>query len=205
MGTNCCPLTSVWEAAGYPWSVRLKALLPGWMPWIRKRFKLSPEISAHIEQENWTHVRKLLGWERYDRQNAVAAMNALYRKELRLWLNLYLPSVKLVKKVRVGSKLRRVYDAPKTPFERVMASKQANATQLSVLKELQRSLDPFQLAKVIDRKLERIYRQANRRLSPKPQEKKQSRQVTPGRRAGRKGSVKDSAKAAGANKKQSPH
>jgi len=30
-------LTSVWEAAGYPWSVRLKALLPAWMPWIRKR------------------------------------------------------------------------------------------------------------------------------------------------------------------------
>src|SRR5260370_168346 len=53
MGTNCCPLTSVWEAAGYPWSVRLKALLPAWMPWIRKRFKLSPEISAHIEQENY--------------------------------------------------------------------------------------------------------------------------------------------------------
>src|SRR5712664_2521257 len=187
MGTNCCPLTSVWEAAGYPWSVRLKALLPAWMPWIRKRFKLSPEISAHIEQENWTHVRKLLGWERYDTQNAVAAMNDLYRQELRLWLNLYLPSVKLVKKVRVGSKLRRVYDAPKTPFERVMASKQANATQLSVLKELQRSLDPFQLAKVIDRKLERIYRLANRRLSPKAREKietSQAKQVHSGRRKG---------------------
>ncbi len=195
MGTNCCPLTSVWEAAGYPWSVRLKALLPGWMPWIRKRFKLSPEISAHIEQENWTHVRKLLGWERYDTQNAVAAMNDLYRQELRLWLNLYLPSVKLVKKVRVGSKLRRVYDAPKTPFERVMASKQANATQLSVLKELQRSLDPFQLAKVIDRKLERIYRLANRRLSPKAQEKDESRQGTPVRCGGRKGCGKDGQKA----------
>src|SRR5437879_9048230 len=85
--------------------------------------------NAHIEQKNWTHVRKLLGWERYDTQNAVAAMNDLYRRELRLWLNLYLPLVKLVKKVRVGSKLRRVYDAPKTPFERVLASKQGNAAQ----------------------------------------------------------------------------
>jgi hypothetical protein len=66
--------------------------------------------NAHIEQKNWTHVRKLLGWERYDTQNAIAAMNDLYRHELRLWLNLYLPSVKLVKKVRIGSKLRRVYD-----------------------------------------------------------------------------------------------
>ena len=33
-------LTAVWEAAGYPWSVRLKALLPSWMPWIRKRYRL---------------------------------------------------------------------------------------------------------------------------------------------------------------------
>ncbi len=327
-------LTSVWEAAaGYPWSVRLKALLPAWMPWIRKRFKLSPEIekqllaisprqmdrrlaaeknqqrrridgrtkpsyllkhhipvktdsgdvqsagftevdlvshsgnsgegefgyslnitdmqttwtetrallgkgqtavqqaldeiagmlpfqllgldsdngsefinwhlqawcerkqiqltrgrpykkddNAHSEQKNWTHVRKLLGWEHT--QNAVEAMNDLYRRELRLWLNLYLPSVKLLKKVRVGSKPRRVYDGAKTPFERVVASKQGDTAQLTILKELQRSLDPFQLAKVIDRKLERIYRLANRRLSPKAQEKLESSQTQSGRRKG---------------------
>ena len=41
-------LTSIWEAAGYPWSVRLKALLPAWMPWIRKRFKLSPKIEKQL-------------------------------------------------------------------------------------------------------------------------------------------------------------
>jgi hypothetical protein len=85
-------------------------------------------------------------------------MNDLYRRELRLWLNLYLPSVKLLKKVHVGSKLRRVYDGAKTPIERVVASKQGDTAQLSILKELRGSLDPFQLAKVIDRKLERIYR-----------------------------------------------
>src|SRR5256885_4771672 len=96
-------------------------------------------------------------------------MNDLYRRELRLWLNLYLPSVKLLMKIHVGSKVRRVYDGPKTPFERVVASKQGDAAQLSILKELRRSLDPFQLAKTIDRKLERIYRLANRRLSPKAQ------------------------------------
>ena len=41
-------LTAVWEAAGYPWSVRLKALLPGWMPWIRKRFRVRPEIEKQL-------------------------------------------------------------------------------------------------------------------------------------------------------------
>jgi hypothetical protein len=61
-----------------------------------------------MEQKNWTHVRKLLGGDRYDTHEAVEAINNLYGNELRLWLNLYLPSVKLVKKVRVGSKVRRV-------------------------------------------------------------------------------------------------
>src|ERR1700740_476562 len=32
-------LGAVWEAAGFPCAVRLKALLPLWMPWVRKRFR----------------------------------------------------------------------------------------------------------------------------------------------------------------------
>jgi transposase InsO family protein len=123
--------------------------------------------NAHVEQKNWTHVRKLLGWDRYDSPDAVEAINDLYRNELRLWLNLYLPSVKQVKKVRVGSKLRRVYDAAQTPLERVSASPQAHGGQVAELRILRRSLDPFGLAKVIDQKLERIYKRANQRLSPK--------------------------------------
>jgi hypothetical protein len=85
--------------------------------------------NAHVEQKNWTHVRKLLGWERYDSPAAVDAINDLYRHELRLWLNLYLPSVKLVKKIRVGSKVRRVYDAAQTPLERVLACGQFRKDQ----------------------------------------------------------------------------
>jgi transposase InsO family protein len=123
--------------------------------------------NAHIEQKNWTHVRKLLGWERYDTHQAIEAINDLYRHELRLWLNLFLPSVKLLKKVRVGSKVRRVYDRPRTPFERVQAWPQADREQVARLEELRKRLDPFQLAATIDRKLDRIYRLANRRLSPK--------------------------------------
>ncbi len=84
-----------------------------------------------------------------------------------MWLNLFLPSVKLVKKVRVGSKVRRVYDGPRTPLERVRACPQADRERLAQLENLRKQLDPFQLAKRIERKLERIYRLANRRLSPK--------------------------------------
>ena len=41
-------LTAIWEAAGYPWSVRLKALLPQWMPWIQRRFAVRPEIVQQL-------------------------------------------------------------------------------------------------------------------------------------------------------------
>ena len=41
-------LAGVWEAAGYPWSVRLKALLPSWMPWIRKRYRLGAKLEQQL-------------------------------------------------------------------------------------------------------------------------------------------------------------
>ena len=56
--------------------------------------------NAHIEQKNWTHVRKLVGYWRYDTPAAVAALNARYQHVLRLFHNLFLPSVKLVAKER---------------------------------------------------------------------------------------------------------
>jgi len=123
--------------------------------------------NAHVEQKNWTHVRKLMGWDRYDSQAAVEAMNDLYRNELRLWMNLFLPSVKLEKKIRVGSKLRRVYGPPQTPFQRVLNCSQADAGRVAELKRLRDSWNPFELARAIDRKLERIQALTNRRLSPR--------------------------------------
>ena len=104
-------------------------------------------------------MRKLLGWDRsFD---AVEAINDLHRNELRLWLNLYQPSMKLVKKMRVGSKLRRVYDALPTPLERLASSPQGDSARVAEWKDLRKSLDRFRLAKIIDQKLERIDKLAN--------------------------------------------
>ena len=139
--------------------------------------------NAHIEQKNWTHVRKLLGWDRYDTPEAVEAINHLYRNELRLWLNLYLPSVKLLKKMRVGSKVRRVYDGPRTPFERVKACPQADREKVATLEELRKNLDPFQLGKIIERKLARISRLANRRQSPRTERQEEANMSQQTRRA----------------------
>lgn len=122
--------------------------------------------NAHVEQKNWTHVRKLMGYVRYDSQEALSAMNDLYRNELSLFQNLFQPSVKLVKKVRVGSKLKRVYEKPKTPFQRVCSSPHADPDKVAQLKKRLDTLDPFELSKTIDRKLDSIYRLANHRRTP---------------------------------------
>jgi hypothetical protein len=122
--------------------------------------------NAHVEQKNWTHVRKLLGYVRYDSPEAREAMNDLYRNELRLFQNLFLPSVKLVKKVRVGSRVRRVYDRPQTPLERVLACPEADPGKVAQLRALRDRLDPFALAQAIDEKLTRLYALAHHRARP---------------------------------------
>ncbi len=127
--------------------------------------------NAHIEQKNWTHVRKLVGWDRYDTPAAVAALNDLYQNELRLYLNLFLPSVKLAGKKRVGSKLLRRYEAPKTPFQRVLDAGSGHPQRIAELQRLRKTLDPFNLATTIERKLETLFGLANRRHSPRVQTK----------------------------------
>jgi hypothetical protein len=124
--------------------------------------------NAHIEQKNWTHVRKLLGYVRYDTPEVQAAINALYRQELRLFQNLFLPSVNLLRKERVGSRLRRRYDVPRTPLERVAACPEADPSAVAHLTRLRDRLDPFALAATIDRKLEGIYALASDRRGPQP-------------------------------------
>lgn len=116
--------------------------------------------NAHIEQKNWTHVRKVFGWERYDTQDVIDAMNDLCRNELRLMMNLFQPSVKLREKVRVGPRLRRHYDTPKTPLDRLLEHYAGQALPLAVQKLvlLRERLDPFELAQRIETKLHAIER-----------------------------------------------
>ena len=124
--------------------------------------------NAHIEQKNWTHVRKIFGYERYDSQAALEAINDLYQNELSIWQNLFLPSMKLLEKARIGSKLKRRYDQPRTALDRLLDCPQADSFKIEKLKNLRKTIDPFALAQRIDQKLERIYLMANRRISPNP-------------------------------------
>lgn len=125
--------------------------------------------NAHIEQKNWTHVRKLIGWDRYETPASVDALNDLYAHELRLYMNLFQPSVKLIRTVRKGSRKVRRYDEPRTPLDRLAALPGADPKKVEALLHLRSRLDPFVLSRIIQKKLERIWamRQTGKRAAKK--------------------------------------
>lgn len=120
--------------------------------------------NAHIEQKNWTHVRKLMGWDRYDSRRALNAMNGLYRKPLSLWMNLFLPSVKLKKTVRRGSKSKKYYDEPQTPLDRLATYDKDLAAALVKARKL---INPFDLSDKVSGLLEKIWPLANHKPKTK--------------------------------------
>lgn len=112
--------------------------------------------NAHVEQKNWTHVRKVFGWRRFDSHEAVRAMNELYANEVRLLMNYFQTSVKLIEKTRVGSRVVRRYDAATTPLDRLIALKLIDDATATRLLEHRQGIDPFVLVAAIERKVEAI-------------------------------------------------
>lgn len=113
--------------------------------------------NAHVEQKNWTHVREWLGYHRFDRQEFVPLLNNLYAAEWRLFHNFFCPSVKLLSKKRVASKTIKVYDSPKTPFQRLMESPHIPKPAKQALVLQCRSLNPFQLRQAMENEMKNIF------------------------------------------------
>ena len=109
-----------------------------------------------MEQKNWTHVRLLLGYERLERSELVEPINELYRLWCRLH-NLFSPTLKLKKKVREGSKIRKWYEKPRTPAQRAMESEEVKVKTKSLLKREIREVDPFELSEQIEARLKRVW------------------------------------------------
>jgi hypothetical protein len=128
--------------------------------------------NAHIEQKNWTHVRKLIGYDRFDSLRALAAMNDLYTCEWRSMMNLFQPSVKLQSKVRKGSRLTRRYDVPQTPLDRLLQAKCGDPQKLAARLKQRQATDPFALAATIERKVEKIWELANLKQCPRVSNKR---------------------------------
>lgn len=112
--------------------------------------------TAHIEQKNFTTVRQVLGYQRFDTEEVLKLMMELYRGPLRLYINFFQPSVKCVKKKRIGSKIKKIYDAAQTPYERVLAHPKTSRETKETLTRLFETLDPFALRKEVDELVTKI-------------------------------------------------
>lgn len=137
--------------------------------------------NAYIEQKNWTHVRKVLGYFRYDTDQELILMNSLYEKELRLYKNFFSPVMKLKEKQRVGGRVKRKYDTPKTPYQRLLGSGQISNEKKKELQIIYRSLNPAELKRKIEEKTHRLfkaYEDKKRTIEANPSKKQRPRSVT---------------------------
>jgi len=114
--------------------------------------------NAYVEQKNWTHVRKILGYFRYDTTAEQTIINSLYSHELRLYKNFFQPIMKLAEKTRLGSKRHRKYESAKTPFKRLIESDQIDEATKIKLKTVYRKLNPAALKRAIEKKTLLLYR-----------------------------------------------
>lgn len=108
--------------------------------------------NAHIEQKNGSVIRRLVGDARFDTQRQVAQLNALY-DVYRLYVNHFLPVMKLVAKVRESGKLKKRYDEPKTPYQRVLDSPHVSDEAKGKLRAIHAKLDIVQLKRQLDEML----------------------------------------------------
>ncbi len=83
-------------------------------------------------------------------------MNDLYKNEWRFYQNFFMPATKLVEKTRLGSRYRKKYDTPKTPYQRILEEPSIPQKIKDKLTEIYNTLDPFLLKKNIQLKLKRI-------------------------------------------------
>lgn len=113
--------------------------------------------NAHIEERNNSRVRKLLGFGRFDTAQQLEAINDLYRNELRLYNNFFLPIMKIISKEKINNSVcRKKYDEAKTPYQRLMECPQLSPNKKSELKKLYLSLNPVKLKNEIDKKIKKI-------------------------------------------------
>lgn len=107
----------------------------------RKSFK---NDSCYIEQKNWSIVRSYVGYARYDTLTEVQCINSLYQV-LRLYTNYFQPVMQLQEKIRIGAKVMKRWDSPRTPYERVMENPRIPFENKQCCQKIYDSLDPFQL------------------------------------------------------------
>ena len=115
---------------------------------------------AFVEEKNGSVVRRLIGYDRYEGLGAWRALIQLY-EILRLYVNFFQPSMKLIEKQRDGARVKKRYDRAQTPYQRVIASAYLTKRKRERIERLYRKLDPVTLLKELERRQDHFWTFAN--------------------------------------------
>jgi hypothetical protein len=112
--------------------------------------------SCHVEQKNWNVVRRLVGYDRYTSKAAYQCLGRIYYS-VRLYMNFFQPTMKLLDKTRHGAKVNKVYDTARTPYQRLLESDVLTEAKKAQLAAIYRGLNPVLLLKQINSNLEQLW------------------------------------------------
>lgn len=127
------------------------------VPWTRSRAYRKND-NAHCEQKNWTHVRQLLGYERFGHPELIPLLNELYGQEWSQYQNHFRPTFKLLKREKKAGKTIKTYEKkPQTPYQRLLESPEVPEPTKTRLRAQHAELDPFTLKKNIEVKLKKFF------------------------------------------------
>lgn len=113
--------------------------------------------NCFVEQQNFTHVRDVVGYLRHDTPEELAIIRGLYRNELRLYKNFFQPIIHLEAKTRINGKIHKKYGPAKTPYQRLLESDGLSEAKKQALTRMYESLNPAELKRNIDAKLKALY------------------------------------------------
>ena len=112
---------------------------------------------AYVEQKNWSVVRHLIGYDRFETQEELLLLRTIY-DDLRLYVNFFQPVLKLIGKEQVDGKTVKRYDRATTPFRRVLASAEVSIDVKARLTGLYVQLNPVTLRNRIDQNVARLWK-----------------------------------------------
>ena len=112
---------------------------------------------AHVEQKNWSVVRRTVGYDRWETEPELALLESIY-DDLRLYINFFQPSLKLIAKERIGNQTLKRYDPAKTPYQRVLERKDILLPAKARLTNTYVQLNPAELRRQIDLKTAKLWK-----------------------------------------------
>jgi len=112
---------------------------------------------AHVEQKNWSVVRHVVGYDRWETQQECTLLEGIYG-DLRPYINFFQPSFKLIGKEPIDNKTIKRYDPAKTPYQRVLERQDVSLPAKARLMNLYLQLNPAELRRSIDLKTAKLWK-----------------------------------------------